>query len=322
MRRRRRRRRHTGLWILVWSLVAIAAVTLFLIYRGAKVSGPDAEDSASSHIIDTTPTATHAQAGTYTASGAANDPDGEALSVRVYLRIQDNGHFRREQQIKGDSVRTIIDTGTYTGTTKSLKLDSTSAVIFTYHSAKAMRAQTPATTSRYGGSHASYPTYLTTVLNNRVTLKKGLAQTYHYVHKSLTLSTSIHAVPTIDAALSAQGGSTDTSSDSTSSQASSQSSQTNETPASTHSESHTKRDSASQSSATSSSDSSSSSSSDSSSDNLTVESAQAIVEQQYPSSDNTITAIGQSGDNFTFVVINKDTRDNQYVTVNADGELQ
>lgn len=55
---------------------------------------------------------------------------------------------------------------------------------------------------------------------------------------------------------------------------------------------------------------------------MTVEKAQAIVEQQYPSADYNITAMGQTGSNFTFVVINQKTRDNQYVTVNGDGEIQ
>lgn len=299
MRRRRRRRRHFGLWFFIFIIVAIAATTLFLIFRGAKVSGPDDQNTNSvTKVIDTTPTAssTKTTSGTWTASGKAEDPDGEALKVQVYLKLQANGHYRRELMIQGDSVRTIVDSGTYSGN-KSYKLKSHQAVIFTYASKKAQRHQNAKATTQYGSDYAAYPSYLKTVLNNRVS-----KTSYRYVDTKLTLSTTTHTVPTLDAAMNDQANTTsDVNASSTST---SDSNSDNADPGND---------------ASSESDSSDS---DSGSSKMTVEKAQAIVTQQYPSSDYTITAMGQTGSNFTFVVINQKTRDNQYVTVNGDGEIQ
>lgn len=307
MRRRRRRRRHLGLWFFIFIIVAIAATTLFLIFRGAKVSGPDSQNSSSvTKVIDTTPTAssTKTTSGTWTASGKAEDPDGEALKVQVYLKLQANGHYRRELMIQGDSVRTIVDSGTYSGS-KTYKLKSHQAVIFTYASKKAQRHQNAKATTQYGSDYAAYPSYLKTVLNNRVS-----KTTYRYVDTKLTLSSTTHTVPTINTAMNDQANTT---------------SDTNNADASSTSTSDSNADNADNGNdASSESDSSDSGStdSDSSSSKMTVEKAQAIVEQQYPSSDYTITAMGQTGSTFTFVVINQKTRDNQYVTVNGDGEIQ
>lgn len=293
MRRRRRRRRHFGLWFFIFIIVAIVATTLFLIFRGAKVSGPDSQNTSSvTKVIDTTPTAssTKTTSGTWTASGKAEDPDGEALKVQVYLQLKSNGHYRREVMIQGDSIRTIVDSGSYSGK-QTYKLKSQQAVIFTYASKKAQRQQNAKATTQYGSDNASYPSYLKTVLNNRVS-----KTTYRYVDTKLKLSTSTRTVPTINAAISAQASADDTTDSSSTTDDADTNSQTNDAEAS--------------------------SASDTSSSKMTVTAAQAIVEAQYPSSDYTITAMGQTGTNFTFVVINQETGDNQYVTVNADGEIQ
>lgn len=292
MRRRRRRRRHFGLWFFIFIVLAVALTTLFLIFRGAKVSGPDDQNTNSvTKVIDTTPNASSTQttSGTWTAAGKAEDPDGEALKVQAYLHLKSNGHYRRELTIQGDSVRTIVDSGTYSGN-KSYKLKSHQAVIFTYASKKAQRHQNAKATTQYGSDYAAYPSYLKTVLNNRVS-----KTTYRYVDTTLTLSTSSHSVPTIQNAINDQ---TDATSD-------------------TEQSSDTDDDDT-----TNTDNNDDSSDSDSSSSKMTVEKAQAIVEQQYPSSDYNITAMGQTGSNFTFVVINQKTHDNQYVTVNGDGEIQ
>lgn len=302
MRRRRRRRRHFGLWFFIFMIVAIAATTLFLIFRGAKVSGPDDQNTNSvTKVIDTTPTASSTKtiSGTWTASGKAEDPDGEALKVQVYLKLQANGHYRRELMIQGDSVRTIVDSGTYSGN-KTYKLKSHQAVIFTYASKKAQRKQNAKATTQYGSDYAAYPSYLKTVLNNRVS-----KTTYRYVDTTLTLSTSTHTVPTLEAAMNDQSNTTSGTSDAEASSTSANDSDSDNT--------DTSNDVSSDSDSTDS---------DSSSSKMTVEKAQAIVEQQYPSADYNITAMGQTGSNFTFVVINQKTRDNQYVTVNGDGEIQ
>jgi hypothetical protein len=286
-------------------IVAIAATTLFLIFRGAKVSGPDDQNTNSvTKVIDTTPTASSTKtiSGTWTADGKAEDPDGEALKVQVYLHLKANGHFQRELVIQGDSVRTIVDSGTYSGS-KTYKLKSHQAVIFTYASKKAQRHQNAKTTTQYGSDYAAYPSYLKTVLNNRVS-----KTSYRYVDTKLTLSSTTHTVPTIDAAINDQANTTSDATDASST--------------SDNDSNSSNADTDDNASADSVSSDSNSTDSDSSSSNMTVEKAQAIVEQQYPSSDYTITAMGQTGSNFTFVVINQKTRDNQYVTVNGDGEIQ
>lgn len=298
MRRRRRRRRHFGLWLFIFIVVAVALTTLFLIFRGAKVSGPDDQNTNSvTKVIDTTPTAssTKTTSGTWTAAGKAEDPDGEALKVQVYLHLKANGHYRRELTIQGDSVRTIVDSGTYSGN-KTYKLKSSQAVIFTYANKKAQRRQNAKATTQYGSNYAAYPSYLKTVLNNRVS-----KATYRYVDTTLSLSTSSHSVPTIQNAINDQA---DATSD-------------------TEQSSDTRADNTATSTDTGDADNTDDSAdSESSSTKMTVEKAQAIVEQQYPSSDYNITAMGQTGSNFTFVVINQKTHDNQYVTVNGDGEIQ
>lgn len=302
MRRRRRRRRHFGLWFFIFMIVVIAATTLFLIFRGAKVSGPDDHNTNSvTKVIDTTPTASSTKtiSGTWTASGKAEDPDGEALKVQVYLKLQANGHYRRELMIQGDSVRTIVDSGTYSGS-KTYKLKSHQAVIFTYASKKAQRHQNAKATTQYGSDYAAYPSYLKTVLNNRVS-----KTSYRYVDTKLTLSTTTHTVPTLDAAMNDQANTTSGTSDADASSTNASDSDSDNA--------DTSNDASSDSDSTDS---------DSSSSKMTVEKAQAIVEQQYPSADYNITAMGQTGSNFTFVVINQKTRDNQYVTVNGDGEIQ
>ncbi|WP_125710281.1 hypothetical protein [Lacticaseibacillus porcinae] len=311
MRRSRRRRRHLGLWFFILIIIAIALTTLFLIFRGAKVSGPDSQNSSSvTKVIDTTPTAssTKTTSGTWTASGKAEDPDGERLKVQVYLTLKTNGHYRRELVIQGDSVRTIVDSGTYSGS-KTFKLKSQNAVIFTYTSKKAQRNQVPKATTQYDSDYASYPSYLKTVLNNRVS-----KTTYRYVDTKLSLSTTNDSVPTIAKAMDAQSTTTRAADSSTTDDNDTANADT------TADEQDTKTNDSTNSNADSNSDTTSDSSSSSS--KMTVSQAQAIVEQQYPSSDYTITAMGQTGTNFTFVVINQKTRDNQYVTVNADGEIQ
>ncbi|WP_407892025.1 hypothetical protein [Lacticaseibacillus sp. N501-2] len=289
MRRRRRRRRHFGLWLFIIIIVAVASTTLFLIYRGAKVSGPNSNASSVTKVIDTTPTnqANKTVSGTWRADGAAKDPDGEKLHVRVSLRLRPNGHYRRELKIQGQTLRTIVDSGTYTGR-KTFKLKSTQAVIFTYASKAAQNAHRAKATSRYGQEIAAYPSYLNKVLNNRVS-----KTTYEYVNTRLSLKHTSQTVPTIAAAISQQTSRHQTTG-----------------------ESSTADDDTSD--ATSSDDTSSSDASS----KMTVSEAQAIVEQQYPSSDYTITAMGQTGDNFTFVVIDQQTHDNQYVTVNGDGQIE
>lgn len=309
MRRRRRRRRHLGLWFFIFIIIAIAATTLFLIFRGAKVSGPDSQNSSSvTKVIDTTPTAssTKTTSGTWAASGKAEDPDGEALKVQVYLHLKTNGHFQREIVIQGDSVRTIVDSGTYSGK-KTYKLKSHQAVIFTYASKKAQRQQTAKATTQYGSDYAAYPSYLKTVLNNRVS-----KTSYRYVDTKLTLSSTTHTVPTIDAAMNDQSNTTSATNDA----------DDDTTSTSTSDSSSDDSDTGNDASSDRTSSDSDSTDSDSSSSKMTVEKAQAIVEQKYPSADYNITAMGQTGSNFTFVVINQKTRDNQYVTVNGDGEIQ
>lgn len=311
MRRSRRRRRHFGLWFFIILIIAIALTTLFLIFRGAKVSGPDSQNASSvTKVIDTTPTAssTKTTSGTWTASGKAEDPDGESLKVQVYLTLKTNGHYRRQLVIQGDSVRTIVDSGTYSGG-KTFKLKSSQAVIFTYASKKNQRNQVAKATTQYGSDYASYPSYLKTVLNNRVS-----KTTYRYVDTKLSLSTSNDSVPTIAKAIDAQSTTTHAAESATTNDNDTTDADT--TADDQHSDTNETTDSNADSDSDSTSDSSSSSS------KMTVSQAQAIVAQQYPSADYTITAMGQTGSNFTFVVINQKTRDNQYVTVNGDGEIQ
>lgn len=297
MRRRRRRKTHWSIWLLLIGLLAIALVTLFLIHRGAKVQGPNDTSIGSTNVIDTTPTTS---AGTYTASGSATDPDGEALTVKVYLTLTSKHRFSRELKIQGDSVRMIVDAGTYAKTAHTLKLHSTNAVVFQYQSVNHMNNQMPSRKSRYGTNHSAYPAYLTNVLNNTISTKGAAPSAYAYGNKHLKLTISGAVVPSVNEAIDEQA---EIQSRSTASTAQAASATSN-------------------SSAASSVASASSASSASSSSHLSVEQAQALIEAKYPPSDYTTTAMGEQAGTFSFVVINKQTRQNQTVTVDQDGTIQ
>ena len=323
---RRRRRRHSALWLLLAGLLTIAVVTLGLIYRGAKVSGPDSAESASHHIVETTPTAAHVQPGTYTASGQAEDPDGEALTVRVYLRLLANGHYRREIQVKGETIRRIIDSGTYDSAAKSVSLSSLNAVIFNYASAKAMTTQTPRDASRYGGDHAAYPDYLATVLNNRVTLKRGRATTYRYVRTTLPLQVSDHNIPSVGAAVATEQPALTTHHSQSAPIVPATTSAPPASPAaSSPTSSRAASASASHESAAAASNSTSSSTESAarpSSSALTLADAQAIIAIRYPSQGYQISGGTEAAGEFTFTVTDNTTHESRAVTVTADGQLR
>lgn len=301
MRRRRRRKTHWSIWLLLIGLLAIAVVTLFLIHRGAKVQGPDDSSAGTTSVIDTTPTSS---SGTYAASGKANDPDGEALTVKVYLTLQSKQRFVRELKITGSSVRMIVDSGTYTKAGSHITMHSTQAVVFQYASQDRMAARIPSRKSRYGASHSAYPDYLTAVLNNQLTTSAGKPSHYHYVDTSLKLTVSGAVVPTVSEAIDEQAA-VETS-----------------TSHSSHAVFDTTASSAAQSSDSSSDSSSAQSSSASASSHLSVEQAQALIDAQYPPSDYTSTAMGEQNGTFSFVVINRTTHENQTVTVTPDGTVE
>lgn len=215
------------------------------------------------------------------------------MKVKVYLHLKTNGHFQREIVIQGDSVRTIVDSGTYSGK-KNLQVEESSSGDFHLcQQKKAQRQQTAKATTQYGSDYAAYPSYLKTVLNNRVS-----KTSYRYVDTKLTLSSTTHTVPTIDAAMNDQSNTTSATNDA----------DDDTTSTSTSDSSSDDSDTGNDASSDRTSSDSDSTDSDSSSSKMTVEKAQAIVEQQYPSADYNITAMGQTGSNFTFVVINQKKR--------------
>ncbi|MFD1483906.1 hypothetical protein ACFQ5J_01410 [Lacticaseibacillus baoqingensis] len=302
--RRQHRKKNWGLPALLILVIIILVGGLFLIFRGAKVQGPNDTNSAvSTSVIDTTP---QMDTGIYATSTTQN---GE--TVKILLQFKSKHRFARQIVTTGNTVVMLVDSGTYTKSGKQLTLSSTSAVRCDYASTADYNDALPEKMSRYGQGHKAYPQTLNDTLNNQVRLTAKHPSSYDYLGQWLKLKTATDTVDSVSATAAAQDTSAETES----------STPASSTP-STDYNSSVSADSSSEAAASSSASSQSSAAASSSSAALTLDQAQALVAQRYPSDQYAIAASGDSNGVYTFTVTNLQTNEQQTVTVSASTTQQ
>lgn len=168
-------------------LLILAAVILFLIFRGAKVQGPTETSKASS----ATQTTTSLARGTYTAKGDVVNANGNTRTIRVYLKLSKKHKYTRMLIDETSKARKVtVDSGTYKSSGRTVTLTSTKAVVAHYSSNAKFKEASATKLTKYLDGASEYTDNMTNVLDNTVTTNKRVPTTYHYLDDSLTLKKS------------------------------------------------------------------------------------------------------------------------------------
>lgn len=346
--RRKEHRRIKLPLIILGVVLLLTAIILFLIFRGAKVKGPD-EGSSSSVTIGAKAPA-NKNTGTYTGKGLVTTASGARRTIRVYLRLKKDTYVREIVDETTPKRHVTVDSGTYTKLDKTLTLTTSKAAVATYRDKSAMSDATPTKLTQYGGTHKDFTDNMMNVLNNVISLQGKKPHTYRYLNSKLTLKDSTHQLQSVKAFVAdqtvsgtssggsqqassgSQAGSTNGSDNAASRQLAQQVQQAREQlkqagiDASQFSDRQIANGLATaQRTGQSLSQvlgakpaSSSSSSSQSSSTGQTASQAQAAVAARFPADSYDIAFAGKNGDSYTFTVTNKKTGQKQSVVVSTN----
>lgn len=248
--------------ILLAIIALVIAGTLFLIFRGSKVQGPNQSESLSQPVASTSKSAT-TTLGTYVAKGTITDLTGNPRSLTMYLQLQKNNRYRRQLRYDLDTSPLLtIDSGRFEQADGQLHLTSTQAISYGYANQKGYQTNRPNAINRYGSAadpQIDIPESMQRFLDTTVTLTAKKPTRYQYLASRLRLKASQKKLPTVAAFANSQSLVKDI------------------TESATSSSSHFVASSTSSSSESESSDKASSNSSKSSSTSSSSESEQGFV---------------------------------------------